>query len=38
MNNVTYTVLNAHIPVIYIWMSTLIFVICVIRHSVKGAI
>ena len=34
MNNFMYTVLNADIPVIYIRMSALMFVMCVIRHSV----
>ena len=38
MNNFTYMVLNADIPVIYIGGSVHIHVKCVIQHSVKGAI
>ena len=33
MNNFMYTVLNAGIPVIYVVVSTLICVMCVIRLS-----
>jgi len=38
MNNFMYTVLNAGIPVIYIVVSTVILVMCVIRHSVNRSI
>jgi len=38
MNNFTYTVLNADIPVIYIRVSIHIHVKCVISHSVKRAV
>jgi len=34
MNNLVYTEMNADIPVIYIGVSALMFVICVIGHSV----
>jgi hypothetical protein len=36
--NFMYTVLNAGIPVIYIVVSAHALVMCVIRHSVIGAI
>jgi len=35
MNIITYTVLNADIPVIYMGVSVHIRVKCVTRHSVK---
>jgi len=38
MNNFTYTVLNADIPVVYIGVSIHFPVKYVIRHSVKRAI
>jgi len=38
MNNFTYTVMNADIPVIYVVVSVHIHVNFVIRHSVKRAI
>ena len=38
MNNFTYRVLNADIPVICVGMSVDTHVKCVIRHSVKRAI
>jgi hypothetical protein len=38
MNNFTYRVLNADLPVIYIMMNAFIAVKYVIRHSVKRAI
>jgi len=38
MNNLMYTVLNAGIPVMYIVVSALILVMCVIRHSVDRTI
>jgi len=38
MNNFTYTVQNADIPVIYVGVSVNIYVKYVIRHTVIGAV
>jgi len=38
MNNFTYTVMNADIPLMYIGVSVHILVNCVIRHSVNRAV
>jgi len=38
MNSFMYTVLNAGIPLIYIVVSTLVLVMCVIRYSVVTAL
>jgi len=38
MNNLIYTEMKAGIPVMYIVVSTLILVMCAIRHSVNRTI